>query len=262
MALRNQPYLPLYVQDFISDEKLRECSAESIGVYIFIMCVMHKSKEYGKIKLSEKYICLSKNQAPTSTFALMLAKHLPFSTTVIENSLNELLKEGVIQIEENTIIQKRMVKDCKISEARAGAGKLGGEKRVNNELICLSKKSSKSKAKVQANSEYEDEDVIEDTSKNIVYSDIINYLNEKAGTNFKASSLKTRDFINARLNEKFTVDDFKKVIQSKCSEWIGGEYEKFLRPETLFSNKFEGYLNNKNRNSTAQPKVINGRMEL
>lgn len=49
--------------------------------------------------------------------------------------------------------------------------------------------------------------------------------------------------INARLNEKYTVDDFKKVIDKKCNEWIGTEYEKFLRPETLFGSKFEGYLN-------------------
>ena len=40
MALRDQPYIPLYVQDFMTDEKLNECSAESTGVYIRIMCLM------------------------------------------------------------------------------------------------------------------------------------------------------------------------------------------------------------------------------
>ena len=73
--------------------------------------------------------------------------------------------------------------------------------------------------------------------------EIIEYLNEKAGTRYKANSKKTKDLVNARLNEGFTVDDFKTVIDKKVAEWKATEFEKFLRPETLFGNKFEGYLN-------------------
>lgn len=40
MALRDQPYLPLYVLDFLVDEKLAYCSAESTGVYIRLMCIL------------------------------------------------------------------------------------------------------------------------------------------------------------------------------------------------------------------------------
>ena len=54
MALRDQPYIPLYVQDFMTDEKLSECSAESTGVYIRAMCIMHKSQEYGTVLLKQK----------------------------------------------------------------------------------------------------------------------------------------------------------------------------------------------------------------
>lgn len=79
----------------------------------------------------------------------------------------------------------------------------------------------------------------------IPYEDIINYLNSKAKTNYKSSTNKTRELIKARINEGFTLDDFKKVIDKKCNEWIGSEMEKYLRPETLFSNKFESYLNQK-----------------
>lgn len=73
--------------------------------------------------------------------------------------------------------------------------------------------------------------------------EIIDYLNEKAGTHYKSTTQRTKDLIKARLNEKFTIDDFKTVIDKKISDWKGTEWEKFLRPETLFSNKFEGYLN-------------------
>lgn len=78
-----------------------------------------------------------------------------------------------------------------------------------------------------------------------LYSRVIAHLNEKAGTRYKHSTKKTRDCIHARVAEGFTLDDFITVIDKKCDEWIGTEWEKYLRPETLFSPKFEGYLNAK-----------------
>jgi len=78
-----------------------------------------------------------------------------------------------------------------------------------------------------------------------IYKTIVSYLNEKAGTNYRATTAKTRSAIHARLAEGFTVEDFKTVIDKKCADWIGKEYEKYLRPETLFGTKFEGYLNAK-----------------
>lgn len=77
----------------------------------------------------------------------------------------------------------------------------------------------------------------------INYNNIVDYLNLKAKTNYRSTTPKTQSLIRARLNEGFTEDDFKKVIDNKCKEWIGTEFEKFLRPETLFGNKFENYLN-------------------
>ena len=76
-----------------------------------------------------------------------------------------------------------------------------------------------------------------------VYAEIIDYLNLKAVTRYKTSSKKTQSLINARLNEGFTLDDFKTVVDKKVAEWKGTEMEQYLRPETLFGTKFEGYLN-------------------
>jgi uncharacterized phage protein (TIGR02220 family) len=78
---------------------------------------------------------------------------------------------------------------------------------------------------------------------NEVYEQIINFLNQCAGKNYKNNSAMNRKFITSRLNEGFTVDDFKRVIEVKSINWLGGKMEQFLRPETLFSNKFESYLN-------------------
>ena len=80
---------------------------------------------------------------------------------------------------------------------------------------------------------------------------VISYLNEKAGTKYRPTTAKTKSVINARLAEGFTVEDFKIVIDKKCAEWIGDEkMERYLRPETLFGTKFEGYLNAKTTGRT------------
>ena len=87
----------------------------------------------------------------------------------------------------------------------------------------------------------------EDTKKelNNIYTRVIDYLNNKSNKRFKSNTKKTKTVINARLDEGFVEEDFYKVIDIKCSQWINSEMEKFIRPETLFSSKFEGYLNEK-----------------
>ncbi|MGJ0848293.1 conserved phage C-terminal domain-containing protein [Tissierella praeacuta] len=77
-----------------------------------------------------------------------------------------------------------------------------------------------------------------------IYADIVEYLNSKTNKNFKHTSKATQRHISARLNEKYTLDDFKKVIDIKTSHWLGDpKMETYLRPETLFGTKFESYLN-------------------
>ncbi|ASY51656.1 hypothetical protein CYK80_04110 [Clostridium perfringens] len=83
---------------------------------------------------------------------------------------------------------------------------------------------------------------IRDTN-NIIYSRVIDYLNSKTGKSYKSTTRKTQSLIKSRIDEGFNEEEFFKVIDSKVSEWKGTEYEKYLRPETLFGNKFEGYLN-------------------
>ena len=82
---------------------------------------------------------------------------------------------------------------------------------------------------------------------NKIYSLVINYLNEKASSSYKASTKSTQGFINARLKEGYTIEDFKKVIDNKTNEWINTDFEKYLRPSTLFGSKFENYLNEANK---------------
>lgn len=80
-------------------------------------------------------------------------------------------------------------------------------------------------------------------SLNIPYKEIIEYLNNKAKTNYRYTTQKTKDLIKARFNERFTQRDFEKVIDNKCAEWMNTDMQKYIRPETLFGTKFESYLN-------------------
>ena len=86
-----------------------------------------------------------------------------------------------------------------------------------------------------------------DEQDDVPYKEIVDYLNLKTSKSYKHSTSKTKSLIKARWNEGFRIDDFKKVIDNKCFEWIGNsDMAKYLRPETLFGPKFEGYLNENN----------------
>lgn len=72
--------------------------------------------------------------------------------------------------------------------------------------------------------------------------EILDYLNAKAGTKYRDGA-EAKKHINARLNENYTLDDFKTVIDSKCGEWLNDpKMRSYLRPQTLFGPKFDGYL--------------------
>ena len=96
-------------------------------------------------------------------------------------------------------------------------------------------------------------------SNNInIYKEVIEYLNEKAGTHYRQVENNYKH-IKARLQD-FSVDDLKTVIDKKCQEWIGTEFEKYLTPETLFRpGNFEKYLNqriNKPKQSITELKAV------
>jgi len=82
--------------------------------------------------------------------------------------------------------------------------------------------------------------------KEIPFSDIISYLNEKTNAAYRPGTKKTKELITARCNEGFRLEDFKRVIDLKSVEWLHDPiWNKYLRPETLFGTKFESYLNQK-----------------
>jgi len=76
------------------------------------------------------------------------------------------------------------------------------------------------------------------------YLKIIEYLNNRSGKKYKVTE-KHRQYILARFNEGFVFEDFKRAIDNKVEEWNNTEMEKYIRPETLFGNKMDSYINQK-----------------
>lgn len=146
MALRDQPYLPLYVLDFLVDEKLAYCSAESTGVYIRLMCILHKMPEYGVVTLKERE---KKSDDTIRNFADQLSYLMPYQIDVIDRSLRELVSEGVLTLEGERLYQKRMVKDGEISAKRSDAGKRGADS--TNSRFAAANSSANSPANTSAN---------------------------------------------------------------------------------------------------------------
>jgi len=259
MALRDQPYIPLYVQDFLTDEKLAECSAESTGVYIRIMCLMHKSETYGKILLKQKH---KQTDKQIKNFALLFQKHLPYSADVIERSIQELVDEGVLIIDGDFLIQKRMVKDNELSIKRALSGKKGGEKSLGKDSR-FAQASAQAKSEANSENEYEDETEYEDEIKG-VSTDVQRPFNEcstkkrkeKKGNENKEKETSIYPFeefwndYDKKVGDKDKIqkkwnnvsDDDRKLIKEYLPKY------KLAQPDKKFRKNPDTFLNNKSWN--------------
>lgn len=79
----------------------------------------------------------------------------------------------------------------------------------------------------------------------LLYSKIIDYLNVQSFQDYETNDPEAIKVIKSKIAEGFNYDDFKRVIDIKCKEWLGTKFDVYLRPSTLFGNKFERYLNQK-----------------
>lgn len=132
----------------------------------------------------------------------------------------------------NERLELEVEKRTKFVESRQLNGLKGG--RPSNIQQVKIKNLNKTD-RLAKNNLIEDENVIEN---------IITYLNKKVSSDFKKSTKSTQKLINARIKEGYSIIDFEKVIDIKSSKWLNDPgMSQYLRPETLFGNKFESYLN-------------------
>lgn len=207
------------------------------------------------------------NTKPISTDRL--SRHIRHDAELVQITIDTLLDLNLLYIDIDGITKITNFKDMvgvetkwaekkrkyrekkKAQESGQQSGQNVGQEKDN----VLEEKDIRDKRKENRDKEIRDKEKEIETDliiypaeqDSIPYNDVIEYLNLRLGTNYKASTRKTRDCIKARYNEGYRIDDFKLVIDKKYNEWNGTEMEKYLRPETLFGNKFEGYLNQKEK---------------
>lgn len=198
---------------------------------------------------SSGYIFLSEN-IPYTDEMLSTIFSRPLST--IRLALKTFEDLGMIGIDDNSFIS---INNWEKHQNIEGLAKIREQtrKRVarHREKKALEQPKGKCNVTVTQGNATEEELELEeelDIEKEVIpYVEIINYLNDVADKNYRSTTRKTKDLIKARWNEGFVVEDFKKVIDTKNSEWKNDDkMSKFIRPDTLFGTKFEGYLNQDN----------------
>ena len=197
-------------------------------------------EEYEIWKQLNKYCSYDTNIAGYTVNQLVVNsdKRLNLTTQKVRTILKKFEKEGYIQFvssgnkgKESTLkitIKQQLFNNNATSKTEELQHVEGNEQQQsNNNVTTLSKKKKK--------------------DNNNIYSLVIDYLNIKANTSYRINTKNTQSLINARVREGFTIEDFKKVIDSKSGEWLNTDFEKYLRPATLFGGKFENYLNEANK---------------
>lgn len=181
-------------------------------------------------------------------------KHFDFDTVKVALELYKKL--GLIyESEDNALRISNYEEMIGISKTDDHAKKLNAErqrrfrekKRMENNVTVTEELTLNRNTEIDIEKEKEIDKEIdikkENIKEKIPYDEIIGYLNTMACTRYKSTTPKTRTLIKARWEEGFREIDFITVIKKKCDSWLGTDMEKYLRPETLFGTKFEGYLN-------------------
>jgi uncharacterized phage protein (TIGR02220 family) len=188
--------------------------------------ILERFEKDEKVKYSKGYIAIKK-------FTKYQANN-----PKINKGIGELLKEVPIELVEWVEIDFDRL-DITLDSLYIGLDRTSRDSNYSNLNINLNSNSNSN------------------TNSNVysptTFQEIIDYLNQKADKSFQATTKKTKTLIKARLNEGFTVNDFKKVIDNKTNEWKGQiskdgqNMANYLRPETLFGTKFESYLNQQSK---------------
>lgn len=234
--------------NIFDDEKLLliEAMPEAdaiIVIWFKLLCMAGKQNNNGVFMLNDKIAYTEE----------MLATIFRKSLNVVRLALATFEQYGMIEVIDNVITIPNWEKHQnieKLETIKEQTRKRVAEYRKRQEEKLLELKNVTQNVTLRNALE---EDKEEDKNKNNIIKDIVEYLNLKTNSSYRYSSDKTRRTINARLNEGFTLDDFKKVIDIKTKQWLGDQkMEQYLRPETLFGTKFESYLNTKLPNQKEQ----------
>lgn len=209
--------------------------AEHIAVWVYLLLkATHKEKE---MIFSGEKITLKPGQLITGR------KKISEWSKVNESKVQRILKsfENEHQIEQQTANKNRLITVVNWDKYQSSEQQF--EQQVNNNRTTTEQQLNTNKKERNKECKKDIDNIVEKESRQNTIKEIVEYLNLKTKKSFKASTKATQRHISARLEEGYSLEDFKTVIDKKTKEWKGTEMDQYLRPETLFGTKFEGYLN-------------------
>lgn len=159
-----------------------------------------------------------------------LAQFCQCGTRTVTQAISKLKSLGYIEVK-SFDGRKRVLRSCLAKSARQTSENCESGSQDLPERI-LDKVTSTEKASMSESFESD-------------LKAIIDHFNERCGTHYTYRNKAINGMVHARLSEGFTVDDFKRVIDTKASKWENDpKMRDYLRPKTLFSaSNFESYLN-------------------
>ena len=211
------------------------------------------------LKVMEKLILVEIDSLDNEDGCFASNEHFSKFFSLSKNRCSEIIKslekKGYIDInyiyqDGSKAIAKRVIK-C-IRKTDRGVRNIDRPTRKTEEGYSENCEDNNTSLNNTFNNTRDIKDIVEQSPTTLIpYHEVIDYLNQKTGKNFKSTSKATQRHIKARFADGFTLDDFKQVIDTKTSQWLKDKkMSAYLRPDTLFGTKFESYLNEVN----AKPK--------
>lgn len=190
-----------------------------------------------------------------------------YSESVVHRAIKALEKDGRIKTEPcelGTLFTVANYEEYQgfasyrkpnVEQQQNGDG-TGMEQPKNNGGTTEEQQRNNNKKENKENKEINKNPIVEGDDE-IPFAEILGYLSDQASRprGYSPSSKSHRKWIRARWRDGYRMDDFKRVVDNKCAAWKGHpDHDKYLRPETLFGEKFDSYLNERTESERANGK--------
>lgn len=217
-------------------------------------------KLYQKIYSDEGYYCKWNRDVELLFAASLSTDREPISGNFVSEVIKGCLRRGVFDkgmYERYGILTSRGIQNRYLEAARRRTSaklineyllvkvdpKFKNVSIISKNVDIFEKNVSNSRQRKVKESKEEESNLYSPADAEQIIESTIVYLNKKVGSDYKADAKRTVSMIVKLLSRGYTAEDMKKVIDKKHNEWKGTEYAKYLRPSTLFGEKFDEYLN-------------------
>ena len=214
--------------------KIKESSiwTDSQAVHLWITLLINANHAENEFLQNGSLVRVKRGQVLTGR------KSLSAETGINESKIQRLLKtfEKCHMIEQLTNNRSRLISIINYDQYQASEQPVNNQRTTNEQ---------------QMNTNNNDKNKKNENKEEV--KEVLAYLNQKLNKKYRVAK-----GLLKRFTEGYTVEDAKKVIDNKITDW--GESEKmkmYLTPDTLFSEKFDKYLNEEPTDQPQQNEVSN-----